>query len=153
MADQQRNAGFTLIEMLVALGILVVGVTTLLASLGDSMALRSSTDARLLAAAAVEDLVHQIAATGIRRRADAETDLDLELATPGEVAVPGYSTMRLLPSVEEDKERRDVWLLHVRATWLDRGETITEEFLRVLPRQLPLGARVQRFRQETNPKR
>lgn len=152
MADPRtpraRAAGFTLVEMLVALSILTVGITTLLAALGDSMALRASADARLIAAQAVEELVHRVATGGVRRRADAVTDLDLELNLPAEIEVSGYAGMRLLPTLTESKDRFDVWLLTIRAVWQERGQPIEELFLRVLPRQLPLGARVQRFRSE-----
>lgn len=157
MADRAHRrgpqAGFTLIEMMVALGILVVGVTTLLATLGDSMSLRAGADARLLAAAAVDDLVHRVANGGLQRKQGAETDLELQLAVPAEVPVAGYSGMRLMPTIEEDKARFDVFLLRIRAVWMERGETVEEEFLRVLPRQLSLGARVRRYRDEHADKR
>lgn len=145
--------GFTIIEMMVALSILVVGVTTLLAALGDSMSLRNSADARLAAAGAVEDLVHTVAATGLRRRDGGETDFDLELALPGEIEVPGYAGMRLSAKLEEDETRLDVFLLRIQARWFEQGQQIEEEFLRVLPRQLPLGMRIQRFRDEHDIKR
>jgi len=56
--------------------------------------------------------------------------------------------MRCKVQVEEPKDRADVWLLIVQASWLEAGEPMVEEFLRVIPRQLPLGARVRRFRDE-----
>ncbi len=146
-------AGFTLIEMMVALSILVVGVTTLLAALGDSMSLRNSADARLLAAEAVEDYVHELVVAGTRRRADGATDLDLELVPPPAHVVAGYSGMRLSATVDLAADRYDVWLVHVKASWLEQGQPIEAEFLRVLPRQLPLGVRVQRFRSEHDIKR
>lgn len=145
--------GFTLVEMMVALMIMTVGITSLLLSLGESMSVRTSSDARLIAAEAVEELVHQVTTTGVRRRADAETDLDVELAVPAEIAVPGYATMRLLPSLVETEDHRDPALLRIRAVWLERGEPVEQEFLRVLPRQLPLGVRVKRFRDEHQIKR
>ena len=144
----QASAGFTLIEMLVALSILTVSITTLLLALGDSMSLRRSTDARLLAAQAVEDFTVQVAHSGLQRRPDAQTDLELELRLPDPVQLPGYAGVRLKASMVEDDSRPDVWLLSVLASWSEDGETVSEEFLRVLPRQLPLGVRVQRFRNE-----
>ena len=145
-----RQHGFTLAEMLAALAILLIGVTTLLYSLGSSVSLRRSTDARLAAAAAVEDVVLRVQQTGIRRRAGADTDLDLELVLPPEFAVETFPGMRCKVQVEEPKDRIDVWLLIVQASWLEAGEPMVEEFLRVIPRQLPLAARVRRFRDEQN---
>lgn len=176
MADRTHNPlspaaaqqGFTLVEMLAALAILVLAVTTLLSSLGDSVALRRSTDARLQVAQAVEDLVVRVRETGIRRRAGADSDLDLELSVPDSLEAPGFPGLML--SVREDKvdpkankadakstaaagfaDRPDVMLLRIEATWLDEGEAVSETFLRVVPRQLPLAARIQRFREE-NPR-
>jgi hypothetical protein len=33
-------------------------------------------------------------------------------------------------------------------SWLEGGDTVSEEFLRVIPRQLPLGSRIRAFRKE-----
>lgn len=140
-----RTAGFTLVEMLVALAILTLGVTSLLRALSDSVSLRRSADARSRVAESVEDLVHRIAATGIRRRADAESDLDLELALPPAVPVEGFPGLELQATMIANEQRLDVWLLQIDASWVDAGEAMTERFLRVLPRQLPLRARVDRF--------
>jgi prepilin-type N-terminal cleavage/methylation domain-containing protein len=148
--ERAHERGFTLAEMLAALAILLIGVTTLLASLGDSISLRRSTDARLAAAAAVEDVLVRVQQTGIRRRADAETDLDLELDLPGAFPVAGFDGLRCTVTAVDNKDRPDLWLLRVRMQWLEEGEAMTEEFLRVVPRQLPLGARVQRFRSENH---
>lgn len=152
MADLRpaRSAqhGFTLAEMLVALSILTIGVTTLLAALGESMATRRTTDARLLAEHVVEDFVHRTVSTGLRLRADAASPFDLELVVPEPQRVEGIPGATVTGVVEQDETRPDVLLLRVRVSWLERGETATEEFLRVVPRQLPLSARVQTFRKE-----
>ncbi|MGE3171083.1 MAG: prepilin-type N-terminal cleavage/methylation domain-containing protein [Planctomycetota bacterium] len=147
-AELRATGGFTLVEMLVALSILTVGITTLLLSLGDSMALRRSTDARIVAAEAVEGFVQRIATTAIRRRDGALNDLDLELVLPERTEVPESPGMFLSASMATDDQRPGVWLLRVRASWMERGDLVSEEFLRVLPRQLPLRDRVRRFRDE-----
>src|SRR5262245_3520419 len=152
-APRAGAGGFTLIEMLMALLILAVGVTTLLLALGDSMSVRRGTDARLLAAQAVADFVHRVQATGLQRRADAQSDLDIELAPTAAATVEGFPGVRLQATMEQDADQPFVWLLRIRATWAERGEEASEEFLRVLPRQLPLGARIQRFRDDPANKR
>ena len=145
MADRHGQHGFTLAEMLAALAILMVAITTLLASLADSVSLRRSTDMRLYAAAAVEDVVMQVQLRGVRRQASANHDLDLELAMDGPYLVEQAPGLRFFVKAIEAKDRSDVWLLKLRAQWMEAGEYLEEEFLRVLPRQLPLGARVERF--------
>lgn len=144
---EQRQAGFTLAEMLAALAILLIGVTTLLASLSNSVGLRRSSEARLAVAQAVEEVVLQ-AQQGLRRSAAAATDLDLELALPPVIDVPGFPGARFGVRLVEHPERLDVVLLECTASWFEGGEAIQEQFLRVLPRQLPLGRRVQRFNDE-----
>jgi prepilin-type N-terminal cleavage/methylation domain-containing protein len=140
--------GFTLVEMLAALAILLIGVTTLLSSLGDSIALRRSTDARLQVAQAIDELVVHVQQAGLARRAGGETDLDLELAVPAAITLLGGIDCKL--HVEANPERLDLLLLHVEASWLDQGELVREEFLRVLRKELPLAVRIQRFRSENS---
>ena len=48
-----------------------------------------------------------------------------------------------------DENRPDVWLVRLRIRWLEEGDDVQQEFLRVLPRQLPLGRRVLRFKEES----
>lgn len=146
-AAPRTAAGFTLAEMLAALAILLIGVTTLLASLTNSVGLRRSTEARLAIAHAVEDVVLQVRQNGLRQR-DGGTVLDLDLSLPGPIEVPGFAGARIAVRSIDDPEQPGLLLLELTATWLEAGEMIRERFLRVLPRQLPLGARVQRFQNE-----
>ncbi len=149
MADARASQqGFTLAEMLAALGILMVTVTTLLASLADSVALRRATDMRLAAAAAVEDVVLQVRRTGIERELGAETDLDLVLQQRGPYELENMPGLRFFVSVSDARDRSDVWLLKIVAEWMEAGEIMQEEFLRALPRELPMADRVARFREE-----
>jgi len=147
-SNAQRNAGFTLAEMLVALSILSIGVTTLLAALSDSMSLRRSSDARLVAQEAVEDFVLRISQSGLRAAADATTPFDLELASGEPIALDGAPGMKIAAKTETDPQRPDVLLVRVEVSWLEGGDTVSEEFLRVIPRQLPLGSRIRAFRKE-----
>lgn len=144
----RRDAGFTLAEMLVALSILAIGVTTLLAALSDSIALRRTTDARLVAQQAVDDFLHQLAQGGLKRRDGSDVPFDIELTAPAPQPLDGAPGMSVSCKLEIDEKRPDVALARVRVTWLEGGETVAEEFLRVMPRQLPLGARIRAFRNE-----
>ena len=147
--DTRQQAGFTLAEMLAALAILMTGITTLLLSISDSVAVRRSTDMRLAAAQSVEGVLLQVRETGIRRQVDGETDLDLELATPQTYEVPNRPGLRFHVTAEEHPHRADLWLVRMRATWMEAGEILNEDFLRVVPVQLPMSVRVARFFEET----
>jgi prepilin-type N-terminal cleavage/methylation domain-containing protein len=140
--------GFTLIEMLAALGILLVGITALIGALSSSVAQRRTTDARLEAQALCEHAILRIQEECVRRRADGESDLDLEIATLPDQQAPGFPGMTWSATAVLDEARPDIWLVRLKVRWLEEGEDVFEEFLRVLPRQLPLGQRVRRFRED-----
>lgn len=146
--QRAREAGFTLAEMLAALGILLLGVTALLGALTATVAQRRTTDAKLEAVALCDYALHRVQEEAVRRRAGAETDLDLELATLADQTAPGFPGMSWSASPVLDEQRPDVWLVRLQVRWLEEGADVVEEFLRVLPRQLPLGQRVRRFREE-----
>jgi len=140
--------GFTLAEMLAALAILLLGITALIGALSSSVAQRRTTDARLEAQALCEHAILRIQEEGVRRRADGESDLDLEIGTLPDQTAPGFPGMTWSATAVLDETRPDVWLVRLKIRWLEEGEDVFEEFLRVLPRQLPLGQRVRRFRED-----
>ena len=140
--------GFTLVEMLAALAILLLGITALIGALSSSVAQRRTTEARLEAQSLCEHAILRIQEECVRRRAGGESDLDLELATLPDQTAPGFPGMTWSASAVVDEARPDVWMVRLKIRWLDEGEDVFEEFLRVLPRQLPLGQRVRRFREE-----
>lgn len=153
MAERTRqvpggSGGFTLIEMLAALGILLFGVTALIGALSSSVAQRRTTDARLETTALCEAALHRVQYEAVQRRADAATDLDLELVPLANQTTPGFAGMTWSAVPIVDESRPDVWLIRLEIRWLEEGEETGEVFFRVLPRQLPLGARVLRFREQ-----
>jgi type II secretory pathway pseudopilin PulG len=142
------QAGFTLAEMLAALGILLFGITALIGALSSSVAQRRSTEARLAAASLAEHAIHRLQFEAARVAADAESDLDIEFAPLTDQTAPGFPGMAWSAEPIRDANRPDVWLVRLRITWLEEGEDAQVEFLRVLPRQLPLARRVARFRDD-----
>ncbi|MBM3962879.1 MAG: type II secretion system protein, partial [Planctomycetes bacterium] len=79
MADPRRTeAGFTLAEMLAALGILLFGVTSLLAAMASSIGQRRSADARLETTALVEHVVHRAMHECVALRDGSSSPVDLE---------------------------------------------------------------------------
>jgi prepilin-type N-terminal cleavage/methylation domain-containing protein len=142
------EAGFTLVEMLAALGILLLGVTSLLGALSSTVALRRTTDARLEATAVCDYALQRVQEQAVRKRADAATDLDLEVVPLDNQTVPGIEGMVWSATTVLDEQRPDVWLVRLQVRWQEEGEDVVEEFVRLLPRQLPLGQRVRRFRDQ-----
>jgi Tfp pilus assembly protein PilV len=141
---RQAAGGFTLAEMLAALGILLLGVTALLGALTASVAQRRTTDARLEAAALCEHVVHRLRHEATQAIAGGD---ELELVALENQTAPGFQGMTWSAQATLDPMRPDVWLVTLQVRWLERGETVIEEFRRVLPRELPLGTRVRAFRE------
>ncbi|MEO6594463.1 MAG: type II secretion system protein [Planctomycetota bacterium] len=140
-----RSAGFTLVEMLAALGILLFGITALIGALTASIAQRRTTDARLETTALCEYAMCRLQQEAIRPRDGSTSDLDLELTPLQDQTAPGFPGMRWSAKMIVDDNRPDIWLVRLEIRWMEEGDDVTEEFLRVLPRQLPLRVRVQRF--------
>jgi hypothetical protein len=135
--------------MLAALGILLFGVTALLGALSSSVAQRRTIDARLESTALVEHALHRVQHEAVRRQKGATTDLELEVVSLENQDAPGFPGMTWSATAIVDENRPDVWLVRLRIRWLEQGDDTAEEFLRVLPRQIPLGQRVRRFRDQT----
>ena len=142
-------AGFTLMEMMMALAILLFGVTALLGALTSSVAQRRTTDARLEARALCDLAVHRIRQEAIRLRADATSDIDLEMVALADQTAAGFPGMKWSAEPIFDDTRPDLWLVRLDVQWLEDGDEVGETFFRVVPRQLPLGTRVLRFREQT----
>jgi prepilin-type N-terminal cleavage/methylation domain-containing protein len=155
IAGNRRNAasangaeGFTLVEMMAALAILLFGITALLGAMSSSVAQRRSTDAMLEAQALCDHALLRLQQEAVRRKAGASTDLELEIVPLQDQTAPGFPGMTWSGKAIEDENRPDVWLIELEFRWLEAGEGRLAEFKRILPKQLPLRDRVLRFREE-----
>jgi prepilin-type N-terminal cleavage/methylation domain-containing protein len=142
------SGGFTLAEMLAALTILLLGVTALLGALAQSVGQRRSTDARHELVALCEHAMLRVANEAVRRPDGSESPLDLEFVPLLDQPAPAFPTMTWSATATADPDRPELWLVRLAVRWLEAGEAVEEVFLRVLPRQLPLAARVVAFRGE-----
>lgn len=150
-ACSRGQAGFTLAEMLAALGILLLGITALLGALSAAAAQRRTADAQQEAAALCELAMHRIRHEAVRRAADGQSDFDLVLAPLDDQTAPGFPGMTWTAQATVDEDHPEVWLVRLQVRWLERGDTVEQEFLRILPRELPLGRRVRRDDDELPP--
>lgn len=139
-------AGFTLAEMLAALAILLFGVVALLGGMTTSVNQRRMTDARHELVALCDYAVHKVLHEGIRATSDSGSPLDLELMPMVDQPAPGFDGMRWSARATADESRPELWLLRIEVRWFDGGDEVSAEFLRIVPRQLPLRERVATFR-------
>ncbi|HLQ36445.1 MAG TPA: type II secretion system protein [Planctomycetota bacterium] len=152
MVEPRQNArtapGFTLVEMLVALAILLVGVSSILATMSTGVDLRRTSDGRLQAELLAETALQRAQQQSFQKKADAHDPLDLQLQPLQDLEAEGFPGMRYGVSFTEDPARPDLVLARVQVRWLEQGEDVQAEFLRVLPKQEPFGTRVQRWLKE-----
>jgi prepilin-type N-terminal cleavage/methylation domain-containing protein len=140
------EAGFTLAEMLAALTILLFGVTALLGSMSSSVGQRRTADARHELTALCDAIVHRVMQQQVHAPSGDATPLELELRPLADQETPGFPGMRWSCHAVADEDRPELWLLRIEMRWFDANEEVTAEFSRIVPRQLPLRARVSSFR-------
>jgi prepilin-type N-terminal cleavage/methylation domain-containing protein len=145
---ESTQAGFTLAEMLAALAILLFGVTALLGALSSSISQRRSTDARHELTALCELAMHRVRYEAIRSTNGDSSPFDLEFVPLLDQEVPGFPGMSWSATATADENRPLVWLVKIEARWLEDGEDVVAEFLRVVPRQLPMRDRVMSYRDD-----
>ena len=140
--------GFTLVEMMAALVILLVGVTALLSAMTASVGQRRTTDARHELTALCENAVHRVLHEAVRSATGSTSPIALDFVPLVDQTTPGFDGMRWSAKAVADESRPELWLVRIEVKWFDAGEEVTAEFLRVVPRQLPLRDRVLTFRGE-----
>lgn len=142
----RAQRGFTLAEMLVALMILLLGVTSLLGALSSSVAQRRTTDARHELTALCEAAILRVQNEAVRAPDGNPSPLQLEFVPLVDQQTPGFPGMTWSASATVDETRPTLWLVRLTVKWMETGENTSAEFLRVIPRQLPLRDRVIAFR-------
>ena len=130
--------GFTLTEMLVALAILIFGLTALAGSMTVGVSERRGSEMRFRAIHMVDRVFHDL-----REKYFLEKDPDTGplQATP-RTEVPGYPGMQYTAKFKEDPDDPQVVLARVEITWKEQGERIAEVFERIMIREKPFSRRI-----------
>lgn len=159
--NSPRSAGFTLVELMVAMGILLFGAVSLLGVLGVGVDTHRSAEqhnlAVQLAQRVLQRLETEVVPKALIAAQDAATDgqpVNFKLApvdsTPADVV--GTPGLRYRVEFTQDPEQPQLVLAKVRVLWLDQGEAQAVEFQRILVGQVPFPQRIARLRgrQESN---
>lgn len=150
MVRARREKGFTLIEMVVALSILLVGLTAIAGSLMMGVSTRRGTEMRFKAVHMVDHVLRFL-----QEDYFVEHDVDSGplpaigkdgqgLARP--VEFPGYPGMKYTVTFTEDPDHAQVVLAEVRISWKEQGEQIAVKFERVMIREKPFSHRISQIR-------
>ena len=134
----RSEAGFTLVEMMLAMAILVFGVTALAGSLLTGIGMRRGSEMRFRATALVDYAIQDIQEEIFARSQDPSKPLaDFTRVDP-----PGYPGMKYTVEFIRDLERPGVVLAKIKVSWRDQGELVGETFRRILLRRDPFSRRV-----------
>ena len=145
MKSARRNAGMTIVEVLVAMGILLIGMTAILGLLTAGAALSRSAVLRTTAAAASDAVVEDLL----------ETLFPLEdpSAVFGAVGEPQPIVERTLPSEpkiiysatpHQNPDRPLEYRVDIEMSWQSAGVRRARRFSTILVRELPFGERLRR---------
>ena len=145
MAERRaaRDGGFTLVEMLVAMGILVFGVTSLVGLLGVGVSTRRTAELKNQAVHAVTAVLQQVRAQ-LPTQQHAENGELVPLPPMQLDTIAGYPRLKANVTFHYDKDHPTLVLARMRISWLEEGVLVGEEFQRVLDTYEALTARVQR---------
>ncbi len=136
-----RSEGFTLVEVLAAILVLSIGVTSLLAVMGTGLTTHRESDLRVQASDAVRlveaDLLSRLFA-GEQTGADPR---DLE-----NVPLTGRPGMRYSVKFRKNPALTDEFLAEIEITWMEAGETRGESFARLIHRAEPFSRRIQKLK-------
>ncbi len=138
-ATTRSQGGFTLVEMMLALAILVFGVTALSGSMLVGVSTRRGSEMRFRATSLVDQAVHDV-----QERLFADPKKAGEpLQTYKVTDPPGYAGMQYTVEFREDRARPTVVLVVIKVSWREQGEHMGEEFRRIVVRRASFSRRVQ----------
>jgi prepilin-type N-terminal cleavage/methylation domain-containing protein len=150
MAEPRRSVrGFTLIEMMVAIAILAFGITALIGVLTVGVSTRRSAEQKSRAVLLSGQILHQLqeqvfATPGKANDPAAKPGSDPDLIQVDRV--DGFPGMSYQVRFTHDPDHPDLVLALVSVRWREQGETVAEEFSRILRREEPFSRRVSRIR-------
>lgn len=147
-----RQSGFTITEILIAMGILMFGAVSLLGVLGVGVSTHRSAEqhnaAVHLAERVLQRLQEDIVPRALLASAAAGPEAEFKLAavdsTPQDVA--GCPGMRYRVEFTQDPEQPTLVLAKVRVMWLEQGDAQAVDFQRILVSHVPFSQRIARLR-------
>ena len=142
-----KRGGFTLLEVVLALGVLVLGLSAVLGLLSFGAAMTRNAALRTSSAQVIEAIVADLEETLFPLDAEGEAGEPVPIA---DRPVPGHDGLSYSARAEPDPapERRPgrplEYRVDVEIAWQASGQRRTQEFTTVLAREVPFGARLRR---------
>jgi len=134
------RSGFTILEVLVAMGILLFGMTTILGLLTFGTALSKTAHLRTSAASAVQSVVANLEETFFPEESG-------EAGEPREIVdrpVAGVEGLVYSAQGRPNPERPTEYRVDVSMSWSSQGVKREKRFTTILLREIPFGERLRR---------
>ena len=153
-----ENAGFTIVEIVVAMGILLLGMTSVLGLLSFGAALSRTAQLRNASASAVEGIVADLEESLFPLVLDPATGRTT-VGLPRAIAdrpVPGhpglvYSAVATGDPTDNRPGGPVRWRVDVTLSWSTSGRRHTKTFTTLLLREVPFGERLRREARVSDP--
>jgi len=140
---QRSRAGFTLIEVMLAMFVLLIGMTAILGLLSFGAALSRTATLRGGASNAIEAVVRDLEETLFPLELDANGDE--QAGEPREIheqPVPGYPGLLYSTHATPNPEHPLEYRVDVEITWAVGGTTRSKQYTTLLLREVPFGERL-----------
>lgn len=134
----RAQAGFTLTEMLVALSILIFGLTALAGSMTVGVSQRRGIEMQLRSVNMIDFIVRDLRESYLQ----AHDPDGGPLPNIDRAEMTDFPGMMYRVKFVADPDHPRVVLARVYISWLDQGERVAEEFQRVLIREKPFFQRI-----------
>jgi hypothetical protein len=144
------RSGFTIVEVLVALGILLFGMTAVIGMLTFGSALSRTALLRTSAAASSQAVVADLEETFfpmVAEGTDSGDPAGSDVGAPIDVverAVPGMPGVAYTARAQQNPERPLEYRVDVEMTWTAAGVRRAMSFSTILVREIPFGERLRR---------
>jgi len=136
-----RRAGFTLVEVLLALAILLFGMSAVLGLFTFGAALSRSSHLRTVGSSATEAVLADLAETLFPLDAEGEAG---EPKPIQDRAVPGYPDLVYSAQATPNPDRPLEYKVELRLRWSSAGVARERVFTTILLREIPFGERLRR---------
>ncbi len=142
-APRGGAGGFTLIEMIVAMGILVIGVSSILGLLSFGAALQRTAEARNEASLAAAQMVASLRDDPALFPMQPDGSVGAPAALVLERPVPGHSRLVARIELRENPLLAGEYIATVEIGWKERGKRRLETFRTILQREVPFAHRLE----------
>jgi len=141
-----RSGGFTLVEMLAAIGILTLGLTAVVGVMSVGVSTRRGAELRHRAVLAVDQVLLGVATDYFPAQPPAEDGAEPPPLEPLIIdPIPDFPELKARVEFTADPDVPNMVLVSVWVSWLEEGLSVGEKFQRVMDRRAPFFQRVARL--------